>query len=235
MKRPQLFLLHFAGGNCYSFQFLTSRLKDFDVVPLELPGRGRRLKENLLKEFDQAAGDIFNQVMEKLTSDNFLIYGHSMGAYLALRITNMLAEKEKFPICLFVSGNAGPDVRENKNRYLLAHDDFIAELKKLGGVPPEFTENKELFDFFEPILRADFEIAERNNMKDEQPVSVPLYAMMGSEELHVDKIANWARFTLLEFDYEVLPGDHFFIYDHPEKLAGIIKQNYKRMAMVPQL
>jgi external thioesterase TEII len=47
MEKPQLFLLHFAGGSCYSFQFMLPYLKDFNVLPIELPGRGRRIKESL--------------------------------------------------------------------------------------------------------------------------------------------------------------------------------------------
>src|SRR5262249_8544650 len=110
MKRPQLFLLHFAGGNCYSFQFIMPLLQRFEIIPLELPGRGRRMKESLLKDFDLAAQDIYHQLTGKLTSASFIIYGHSMGAYLALRVANMLEKAGKFPAFVIVSGNAGPGI-----------------------------------------------------------------------------------------------------------------------------
>src|ERR1043166_8245649 len=87
MKKPQLFLLHFAGGNCYSFQFMMPLLRDFEVVSLELPGRGKRINEPLVTNFDLAANDILRQLRQKLASSSFLIYGHSMGAYLALRVS----------------------------------------------------------------------------------------------------------------------------------------------------
>jgi external thioesterase TEII len=77
---------------------MISFLREFDVIPLELPGRGRRMVEDLLKDFDMAAEDIYNQLTAKLSSDRFLIYGHSMGAYLALRVANML-EKAGPPYC----------------------------------------------------------------------------------------------------------------------------------------
>ncbi|MDO6434611.1 alpha/beta fold hydrolase [Flavitalea sp. BT771] len=229
MERSQLFLLHFAGGNCYSFQFIASMLSDFDVVTLELPGRGRRMEEELLKDFDQAAADIFQQLMDRLVTRKFMIYGHSMGAYLALRVSNMAARCGKAPLYLFVSGNPGPGIRDDKKRYLLESSAFVEELVKLGGMPRELVENREMFEFFEPILRADFEIAERNELAHEPAVSIPLFAIMGSEEENVEKIDNWGRFTNARFDYRILGGDHFFIHKHPHTIAGIIKQSYRYM------
>jgi external thioesterase TEII len=234
MKKTQLFLLHFAGGNCYSLQFLKPLLPEFDVITLELPGRGKRQGEPLLRDFDLAAKDIFNQVISKMSGYPFLIYGHSMGAYLALRVTNMLIKRRSTPVYLIVSGNAGPGVKyadDGKKRYLLGKDEFIAELKILGGVSEELLENKELFNFFEPVLRADFQIAENNGMSAEPPVNVPLYAMMGSSEEKKEEIANWGKFTTGDFNHEILDGDHFFINKHPERIAAIIRQCYSSIAV----
>jgi len=221
-----LFLLHFAGGNRYSFQFLTSYLKDFEVIPLELPGRGRRMGEDLLRNFDIAAADLYEQVVRCLDGPDFLIYGHSMGAYLALRVANMLERSGLHPAYLFVSGNAGPGIRDSRNRYLMGREEFIEELKKLGGIPEELIEDQELFDLFEPVLRADFEIAESNDIDQDPPVSAPLFAMMGSEEEDVESISNWSRYTRSAYRHEVLTGDHFFIHRHPEKVAGLIRHYY---------
>jgi surfactin synthase thioesterase subunit len=204
-------------------------LGDFDVVTLELPGRGRRMDESLLKDFDLAAADIFRQLLSKLASRRYMVYGHSLGAYLALRVSNMAARCGKAPLYLFVSGNPGPGVRDDKKRYLMENDLFIAELVKLGGMSQEFVENREMFEFFEPILRADFEIAERNELAAEPAINVPLFAMMGSEEENVEKIGNWERFTNSRFDHRILGGDHFFIYKHPHTIAGIIKRSYENI------
>lgn len=224
MKRPQLFLLHFAGGNCYSFQAMIPLLGDFEVVPLELPGRGRRMHEDLLKDYDLAARDFYDQIMKKLNTSNFVIYGHSMGAYLALTVSAMLEKAGKPPLFLCVSGNPGPGITLDKKRYLMNHEEFVDELRKIGGVPEEVLLDKDLFGFFEPILRADFEIVEKQEIKVESAISVRLCALMGTREQNVDKIMNWSRFTLADFDYEILEGGHFFIYDHLPRIAHNIRQ-----------
>ncbi len=105
----------------YSFNTITPRLKHLEVIPLELPGRGRRMHEELLKDFDLAAKDLYGQVVPKLNGAPFLIYGHSMGAYLGLRVTRMLEEAGHPPAYLIVSGNPGPGVPRKREvkRYLL--------------------------------------------------------------------------------------------------------------------
>ncbi|MCB2410663.1 thioesterase II family protein [Hymenobacter lucidus] len=227
MKKPQLFLLHFAGGSCYSFQFLVPELQGFEVVALELPGRGKRTKEALLTDFDAAAQDIFEQLKAKINSPHFVIYGHSMGAYLALHVARMLENVNVFPTHVFVSGNAGPGVSGATKRYLLGQKDFVEELRKMGGVPMELFDNKDLLEYFLPIVRADFQIAEQNKLSNDCVVKAPIYAMMGSQEEQVAAIANWGRFTQGVFQYSVLTGGHFFIYDHPTAIATIINDRYQ--------
>jgi external thioesterase TEII len=228
MKKTQLFLLHFAGGNRYSFQFLLPYLKSFDVIPLELPGRGRRMGEPLLRKFDVAAQDMYDQIIPKITSPDFMIYGHSMGAYLGLRVSVMLEAAGKTPAYLFVSGNAGPGMKEGDRSFLLNRQDFADELKRLGGIPEEFLADDELFELFEPILRADFEIADRSALHNEKPTSAPLFAMMGNLEEDVNDIANWGNYTKSTFASEVMEGGHFFIHKHPARIAGIIRSCYDK-------
>ena len=224
MRKPQLFLFHFAGGNCYSFRFLTPLLPDYEVITLELPGRGKRMNEPLLDDFDEAAKDLYDQVVDHLTTPEFLIYGHSMGAYLTLRVANMLEKAGRYPVRIIVSGNPGPGIQpeDKKKRYLLNREEFIEELKILGGLPAEVLEHEELFNFFEPVLRADFRIVEVNELANDPPVRAPIYALMGNEEEQVTEIDNWARFTTGYFQSAILEGNHFFIHRHPARLADII-------------
>jgi surfactin synthase thioesterase subunit len=230
MRKPKLFLLHFAGGNAYSFQSITSLLEDdFEVIPLELPGRGKRIHESLIKDFEQAAFDYYNQIVKRTHLSSFVIYGHSMGAYLTLAITEMLEKIRKYPTCIFVSGNPGPGMSQGKRRYLMEQREFIEELKQMGGIANEFLDNEELFEFFEPILRADFEVVEKGEIRADILVNTPLYAMMGSEEPNSFKINNWSRFTLASFRSEIMEGDHFFIYKHPDKIARIIRDTYESL------
>jgi external thioesterase TEII len=87
-------------------------------------------------------------------------------------------------------------------------------------------EQEELFNFFEPVLRADFRIAEVNGLANEPPVQSPIYAIMGDEEEQVEEIDNWGKFTTGYFQSAVMKGNHFFIYQHSNRIAGIINAVY---------
>lgn len=228
-NKPQLILIPHAGGSCYSFSAIEPFLGDFNIVPLELPGRGKRIREKLITDFEMAAYDLYRQILDRLNGAEFLVYGHSLGSYLALRITNMLEKNNLSPLYLLVSGNPGPGMRTDKRRYLLEQEDFIKEIRQLGGIEDEFFENKELLEFYLPILRADFELAEVNDMAAAHPVNIPIYAMMGNQEDEVGNIENWSRFTRSFFDYKILEGDHFFINKVPRQTASVIISCYDRV------
>lgn len=226
IDKKQIFLLHFAGGSIYSYDFLKKYANsNIEFIPLELPGRGKRHNDHLLKVKDEAIEDYFNQIKSKRNSMPYIVYGHSMGATLAITVTSKLELIGDPPEQLVVSGNAGPGIKESNDiiRYLLNDFEFKAELKKLGGIPLEVLENEEFFEYFAPIMRADFECLEKYHFSEKGiKLNTPLYALMGSEEETCDKIENWRNFTNDNFQFKILNGNHFFIYDHPIELMDII-------------
>ncbi|WP_265960998.1 thioesterase II family protein [Aquimarina muelleri] len=226
-NKMQLFLLHFAGGSCYSFDFLRSYINtDIDFIPLEIPGRGKRFKESPLKNKKEAIQDYVNQVKSLRNDQPYLIYGHSMGATLGLSVVNEMQKRGDLPLHLIVSGNPGPGIKElevKQQRYLMNDSDFKKELRKLGGVPEEVLESEELYDFFGPIMRADFEILEKDDFSEEEiKIDAPIFALMGSEEEKKGRIENWKNFTSKSFSSQIFKGNHFFIHDYPKELAQII-------------
>ncbi len=214
-------MLHFAGGNRYSYQFITPYLKDFEVIPLELPGRGKRMGEMLLTNYQNAVNDYVEQIKSLLgTSSKYILYGHSMGATLGVLITSELENAGLPPSALIVSGNPGPGAKTSKiERYKMPHNQFVDELKKLGGVPDEFFEHQELFEFFEPVMRADFEILEKEEIILTKPVNIPIYAMMGSQEKEVDLLDNWTSLSKAKVSQKIYEGDHFFIKNYAQEIA----------------
>lgn len=224
MDKPQLFLLHYAGGNALSYTFLHPYLKDaFEIVALELPGRGKRINEQLVTDFATAVSDYFSQIVQWLRTNEFYIFGHSMGAYLTLAVTRKLEENGLFPTHLIVSGNAGPGIYADEKRYLLDKYEFLTQLQALGGIPSEILDNKEFLEFYLPVIRADFEVIEKEDDLDISSVMAPIYAVMGDKEKNCDKILNWKRCSNTSFHYRILTGGHFFIQKHPLLLAELIK------------
>ncbi|MGH2666779.1 thioesterase II family protein [Flavobacterium sp.] len=226
----QLFLLHFAGGSTYSYDFLKKHIKtDIQFIPLELPGRGKRSNEKLVKTKKEAVEDYFNQIIKLRNQSPFIVYGHSMGATLGLSVVSKLEESGHFPEQLIVTGNSGPGTKKEKEiiRHLLNDSEFKDELRRLGGVPEEVLLDDELYDYFAPIMRADFECLEKDfSFEKEIIVRTPLYAMMGTEEETCEEIENWNKFTDSHFKYKILEGNHFFIYNHSEEISRALRSSF---------
>ncbi len=181
------------------------------------------MAEAVLTDFPDAVTDVYQQLMQRLGNRVLILYGHSLGSALAFGVAGMLEAAGRPADYLLVSGNPGPGVREPTFRYLMNREDFLQELRQLGGIPDAFFQDKDLIDFFEPIMRADFELAERNDLAASKPLYTPVYALMGNQEQGAVHIENWHKFTTARFDHELLEGDHFFIHRHPQRLAGIIR------------
>lgn len=231
-RSKTIFLLHFAGGNCYSFKFLTDHLPGHKIIVLELPARGRRMAEPLIKTADEAVRDLLDQFLKHNIRRDFIIYGHSLGATLGLLLTRELESRQIFPDQLIVTGSCGPyPEKVSKRRYELSSPDFKQMLRGLGGISEEVLDEKELFEYFEPIIRADFELLERENIVLSYPVKTPVHALMGHDEDDQEHIENWRSLTGGTCVLERWPGEHFFIYDHVERLASLIT-DYANARMV---
>ena len=149
-----------------------------------------------------------------------------MGATLSLSVAKKMQEVGDIPQSLIVSGNYGPtNEKRHIKRYLLEDAEFKEELRKLGGVPDEVLEDEELYSFFSPIMRADFEILEKDNFSEKGLViEAPIYALMGNKEDNYTKITNWDRFTSSGLRSKILDGGHFFIYDHPKEVVEVLRE-----------
>lgn len=233
-NKQQLFLLHFAGGNSYSYNFIRKYLeKSFEFHSLELPGRGKRISEDLLYSKKDAIEDYFRQIKKLRNNQPYLIFGHSMGATLGLSVTKMMEGINDAPEKLIVSGNSGPGIStRDYKRYLLDDNAFKEELRGLGGVPNEVLENEELFSFFNTSIRADFEILEKDMYSEKDIVlKTPIYAIMGDEEEMATEINNWSKFTANNFNSNIWSGNHFFIHKYPYKLSRLITKSCGQLLM----
>ncbi len=218
-------MLHFAGGNKYSYNFLQNQVKsDIEFIPIELPGRGARFEESLIRNKEQAIQDLFLQIKNKRNGKPYVIYGHSMGAILGFSVTEMLEKENDRPDYLIVSGNPGPLKGHSfSHRYNLDDETFKERIAELGGIPNEILENHETFTFFSAIMRADFECVEKDRQYEENKIiQTPIYAVMGSEEPLSSRIENWKNFTKSSFNYLILEGNHFFIHHHSREIGKLI-------------
>ncbi len=225
MKPLTLFMFPFAGGNSYSFNFIKPFLpKNIIPVPIEIPGRGVRIREPKVRSMDLMAEDALNQIKDKINSD-CIFWGHSMGALLAFLVIRLLqSSNTSLPKHLFVTGREGPStVKDQKELplYLQPSDEFFRNLIALGGTPSEVFNHPEMRELYEPILRADFEALATYQYEPKEPMPVPITCIVGDKEgISHDNVRKWDLESSVSCSHLTLPGDHFFIFKHGKDLAS---------------
>lgn len=227
MNTINLFCLPFAGGNKYSYRAYEKKAPPFiKVLPVEYPGRGSRSAEPLLRSADHLVNDVYNQLKQKFDEKPYAIYGHSMGALAAYLLTvKVVASGHTPPVHLFITGAQGPNAlsNEEKKTYLLPREEFMKEITDMDGIPDELLVHKELLDYIEPILRADFTITDTYRYRQTDKLNIPITVITGTEEgLKEEDIVTWKDETTEEADFYQMNGKHFFIAQNAEEIMSII-------------
>lgn len=189
------------------------------VEPIELPGRGSRLDEAAEKHFGAMAADLCKELEERIAqfperAKRYALFGHSMGALLAYRITHCLhSERRPLPVALLVSACAAPS-RQDWRRYAdkKTEASLIAELRKQNGTPEEVFENPELLSMILGLLGADYQACASFRQQESMPLPLPIHVFGGREDaIQAIDLEAWTRESAANFSLDWFDGGHFFI------------------------
>lgn len=226
----RLWCVPFAGGTVYSYRKLTNFLApSVAFAPLELPGRGKRIGEPLLRDVDAMLRDLARQILPR-TSEPYAIYGHSMGALLAYLLTIALQQRQcPLPQHLFVSGRQSPGIpRRMPPLHALPDEEFLRQIQAFGGLPEVIARERELVALFLPVLRADFQALESYAVPDAiraSRIPVPITVFFGASDYFPRRDAeDWQNFSTGKVAVHEFSGDHFFIFHHLSAIGGIISR-----------
>ncbi|HEY6253186.1 MAG TPA: alpha/beta fold hydrolase [Candidatus Angelobacter sp.] len=221
-----MYCFPYAGGSAQVFRSWQRHFPaQVDVCPVQLPGRGKRISEppfTNVKSLVQAIADgIFDG-----SPDPFIFFGHSMGALISFELARELRRRGSIgPRQLFLSGRRGPTVPQREApTFNLPHDEFIAELKRLKGTPPELLNVPEAAELFFPLLRADFEVVDTYMYENEEPLSCPITVYGGLQDEFVTRedLREWEKQTCVTYKERMFSGDHFFIHDPKSEFLNVL-------------
>ena len=197
-----------------------------EVVPVELPGRGWRLAEPFVEDFDRMI-DILCAEQEQKMRGHFALLGHSMGALLAFGVTRRLrAMGRALPRALIVSGSPAPS-RRDPERFAGKNDDdaLTADLRKHGGTPEEVFANAELMRLTLDVLGADYRVCESFGYEAEPPLPVPIHVFAGrDDDIEAERMEAWSAEAGNVFTLDWFDGGHFFIRQHETTVLAALAQ-----------
>lgn len=216
----RLFCFPYAGGSAQIFRKWQHYFSPEARLSLaHLPGRGARIGEPAFKQHKPLVNALADAIIPQLPPA-FAFWGHSMGALICFELARELRRRgQPGPLALFVSGRIAPQTTDpDPPMFNLPEQEFIAELRRLNGTPPELLEHPELKELFLPTIRADFELVETYAYEPEAALTCAIYAYGGLQDANVPAVdlKAWQQQTSGAFKVRMFPGDHFFIHTSPD-------------------
>jgi surfactin synthase thioesterase subunit len=210
--RRQLFCFAHAGGGPAFFRPWRAALApEIAVRRVLLPGREWRLEEPAFRHITELVGPLC-AALEPYLDQPYALFGHSMGAVVAFEVARWFSRSSRrHPTCLIVSGRRLASGSRRLSE--LPDDQFVAEVGRLNGIPPEVLSEPGLLEMVLPALRADFELAETYRPLPGGPLDCPVVAYLATDDPETDYagVLRWREVTTGEFAIRVFRGDHFYL------------------------
>lgn len=206
------------------------------LVAVELPGRGARMAEPFVENFDALVAQVCAEQAEAMHGD-YAIFGHSMGALLAFGVTRRLqALRRPLPRALLVSACSAPS-RRDPERFDGKEDDasLTAELRKQGGTPEEVFASAELMRITLDVMCADYRVCRSFAPDDDgaaaSPLPLPVHAFAGREDdIDVPAVQAWSAETGAGFTLDWFDGGHFYIRQHEAAFLAALARRLGHVA-----
>ncbi len=221
----RLFCIPYAGSSASAYRGWTNSSPGWlQVVPVELPGRGRLVKEPLASSLTDVAARIATAI--ELTSDKpYAIFGHSLGALLAYQATAILGGSGvPQPRKLFLSGVTPPFLGQERPPLSdMDEDTLLKYMRAFEGTPEAILNDPSIRAFLLPILRSDFRLVEQYGLTEPLLLPVPLTVLWGEQDQATPEgdMLQWKRAAAGDFRSRSYTGGHFFL-NSPAVMADIV-------------
>lgn len=221
-----IFLFPYGGGGAASYRSYANRFR-YDigrVVPVEIPGRGKRSHEEYAKSIEECAARALEEVDTE--SESYILHGHCMGALLAFEAIKLIeARGTTLPIFMLASGRNAPRHVNDWLRRVPEMDDrsLFKELQEFGGIPRGLS--FAMAQHFLTVLRNDQAMI-RDYDPGETRINVPILALASRDDKMTNAagVADWENYTSKFLSIEWLDGQHYSFLSQPDRVALYVEE-----------
>lgn len=215
-RSVRLFCLPFAGGSAAAYAPWQGAIDPrFEVIPVQLPGHGGRIREAPLQTMTAMATALADAMAPRLDRP-YAVFGHSMGALLGFETLRRLrSQGAPAPVALCVSARRAPQLPAKRPPlHLLSDAQLIDELRRLNGTPDVVLRDQELLDLLLPVIRADLRAVETHVYRAATLFDFPIHAFGGERDsITEEDLRAWSLQTTAKSTVTLFPGDHFYLND----------------------
>lgn len=203
--RPRVLCLPFAGGGCASYLPWRSAQPRLDIQPVRLPGRESRLLEPPFSSPDA----LIDALLAELGSPQVSLFGHSMGALLAVALAERLQRTGQPPRRVIVSGRVAPGLGTVPDPSMMTDEDVTEYLRMIGGTPSAILDDPEAMRLFAPAIRSDLQLCRTLMSRPTSTLACPVSVFRGLSDGPEDLYAGWHDVSD-SVTIHAFAGDHFF-------------------------
>jgi surfactin synthase thioesterase subunit/glycosyltransferase involved in cell wall biosynthesis len=189
-------------------------------IGVVLPGRESRLAETPFTRMAPMVTALADAI-EPYLAQPYAFGGHSMGAILSFELARELRRRGKpLPEILIASAARAPQFRRGHVPPTApSREDFLAELRRLQGIPAEVLDDPAMLRAILPALEADTTLYRHYVYADDAPFAFPIRAYGGVDDpnIHREHLDAWRDQTTGAFAVREFPGGHFYL--NTEKAA----------------
>jgi surfactin synthase thioesterase subunit len=227
--RLRLFCLHHAGGGASIFgEWQRALGPTVAVLPVQLPGRERRVREPRFTDMASLVADLDEQLDPYLDVPH-VFYGHSMGALVAWNLAvHRSAAGRRLPEALLAGAANPPHVAPVSSTALhMSQDQLVQWLLDAGGISEMVLQYPEWVRAATAMLRDDLDVCNSHrheDLGDAEPLPCPIHAFAGESDTLVgpEAMTGWARHSRVASDLHTVPGGHLFVRDSPDYFLGLL-------------
>lgn len=230
-----LYCFPYAGGGARAFAPLAEQApSDLMIRAVEPPGRGTRLRETLITDYDELveslAGYLATDFLCRPAGTRYAMLGHSAGAVLAVAVARtMTGVLGQPPARCFLAAAEAPHLTPPAEAAGVGgpptDGELLATLAGYGFTPPpQMLAEPPFVQHILPILRADFGIVSQYYKAATLRVDYPFTLIAADDDTTVERSAVWAwsAHTRAECRRATLGGDHFSILHTPRELLATV-------------
>ncbi|MFE0020211.1 thioesterase II family protein [Amycolatopsis sp. NPDC059021] len=203
-----------AGGSASFFRDWGGNLPGIEVFAVCYPGRAERIAEEPPTDLIQLGADIADAVVSLGDDRPVSLFGHSLGAVVALETARRLEELGRGPARLFASGSRDaplPDAAEYEDQ---SPESVAQRLVELGGTDAELVADPYFQELVLPYIVSDGAMFHAYPNPMEPVLQCPVTTIFGDEDVDADR-RPWRELTSSALDEHVVPGDHFYLTPNP--------------------
>jgi surfactin synthase thioesterase subunit len=155
-----------------------------------------------------------------------------MGAAVAFELARLLRKRGlPQPRLLVAAGARAPQFRRNHTPPPdPTEEQFLEELRRLGGVPAEALEDPAVLRAILPALTADATLYRHYVYTEDAPLDLPIYAYGGSADPNIlpEPLHAWGEQSTRSFRVRLFAGRHFFLHESRSEVLAALGADLER-------